>query len=118
MFFANIADVRVIPGPGLCRTVSEASATPPTPPRISGPLQTLTFPNRAPLQMSGFVRLPRYGLLLWHPCKSLVFSSRAHRCKPKVFLCRGLQVRYKVLQGLQGVCRLQTVRAVQLWRRQ
>jgi hypothetical protein len=95
------------------RSVSPA----PYPPRIAGPLQTLTFPNRAPLQMSGFVRLPRYGLLLGHPCKSLVFSSRAHRCKPKVFLCRGLQVRYKVLQGLQGVCSLQNVRAVQLGRR-
>ncbi len=34
--FANIADVRVIPGPGLCRTVSEASATPPTPPAFQG----------------------------------------------------------------------------------
>jgi hypothetical protein len=31
-FFANCACVRVIPGPGHAGTVSEASATPPTPP--------------------------------------------------------------------------------------
>jgi hypothetical protein len=31
IFFANIADVRVIPGPGHAGTVSEASAPAPTP---------------------------------------------------------------------------------------
>ncbi len=31
IFFANCACVRVMPGPGLGGTVSEASATPPTP---------------------------------------------------------------------------------------
>ncbi len=75
--FVYFAEARVLPVPRSCRNRQRSVSPRPYPPckGFGG------FPWASPF-LSDF-RTQRGG-------------------KPKVFLCRGLQVRYKVLQGLQG----------------